>query len=70
MQESLRTRLDKGIMNWKKQDTTKKIGFVKDVLLKKQFMKDLGPGSYDTNVISEVHIDYKHNPTSNFISNT
>ena len=33
-------------------------------------MKELGPGSYDTNVVSEVHVDYKHNPTAGFISNT
>ena len=33
-------------------------------------MKDVGPGSYDVAVVNEVNMDYKLNPSSNFISAT
>ena len=33
-------------------------------------MQKIGPGSYNTDKTTEVYPVYKHNPTSNFLSNT
>ena len=69
-QDSVHTRLDKKILQWKREDATKKVGFVKEILRQKNFMKEVGPGSYNLNVNNEVSLEYKNIPTSSFISNT
>ena len=57
----------KKIIKWKNEDSSKKSGFLREVIHGKNFMKDIGPGSYDVVIANEVNVDYKQNPSSNFI---